>query len=160
MTLKEVADLIESLDATPLVWGNYFNRRNVRGYYLQTKCGFHWCKISVSHADHHSNRITIDELDAINTEMLDGKLVIPTHSIVSALRSTSAEEIQVNKYLNSTYVEGIWAEFHHAHSWYMVSVSHIDMPLKAKPEDLDRLADEFLWQQEGRKKLPKRRFRW
>jgi hypothetical protein len=30
----------------------------------------------------------------------------------------------------------------------MVSVSHVGVPAYAKPEELERIADEFLWQQE------------
>jgi len=160
VTLQEVADLIESVDATPVAWGNYLNRRDIRGYYLQTKCSLHWCKVSVSNADRHSERVTIQELESITKEMLDGKLIIPTYSIASALRSKSAEQASLNQYFNNSHVEGMWAEFHHGQSWYMVSVSHIDIPSKAKPEELDRIADELLWQQERMRPIRKRRFRW
>ena len=63
LTLNEVADLIDSRNAELLRWGNYLNRRGIRGYYMQVKCGDHWCKISVSHADRHADRITVNELD-------------------------------------------------------------------------------------------------
>jgi hypothetical protein len=166
VTLKEVADLIESIDAKPLLWGNYLNRRKMRGYYFQTQCGNHWCKVSISHADFHSERITIADLDEITPEMIDkisaptpNKVLIPTHSIVNALRSTAAEETSLNKYLNNSAVEGMWAEFHYANSWYMVSVSHIDLPSNPKPGELDRIADEFLWQQD-KKAVKKRRYGW
>ena len=29
----------------------------------------------------------------------------------------------------------------------MISISHVDVPAQVEPEDLDRIADEFLWQQ-------------
>ena len=58
MTLHEVADLIVSPQAETLLRGNYVNKRGVRGYFVQIKCGNHWCKVSVSNADHHSARVT------------------------------------------------------------------------------------------------------
>jgi hypothetical protein len=151
MTLSEVADLIISPEAELLLRGTYVNRRGVRGYFVQIRCSSHWCKVSVSHAERHAARITVDELDRINGTMLQPALVIPTSSISGALKSSSAGETAVNTYLNSAAVEGVWAEFHHEGSWFMVSVSHIDVPVRANSEDLERIADEFLLQQGARR---------
>lgn len=151
MTLSEAADLIISPEAELLLHGTYVNRRGVRGYFVQIKCGNHWCKVSVSHAERHAARITVDELDSINATMLQPALVIPTSSISGALKSRAAEETAVNTYLNSAAVEGVWADFHHEGSWYMVSVSHMDVPVYAKSEDLERIANEFLAQQGARR---------
>src|ERR1017187_229773 len=74
VTLNEVADLIVSPEAEHLSRGNCLNRRGIRGYYLQLKCGSNWCKISVSHADRHSDRITVVELDEIDPTTLQPSL--------------------------------------------------------------------------------------
>ena len=87
--------------------------------------------------------------------MLQPAVVVPNSSISCALKSRAAEETSINTYLNSAAVEGIWAAFHHEENWYMVSVSHIDVPVYATSEELDRMADEFLSQQ-GARKLRKR----
>jgi hypothetical protein len=47
------------------------------GYYVQLKCGNHWCKVSISHADRHSARITAEELEAIDHNALQPSVVIP-----------------------------------------------------------------------------------
>lgn len=51
VTLREAADLILLTEAELLLLGTYVNRRGVRGYFVQIKCGNHWCKVSVSHAE-------------------------------------------------------------------------------------------------------------
>src|SRR5436305_372739 len=148
MTLNEVADLIDSRNAELLRWGNYLNRRGVRGYYMQMKCGDHWCKISVSDADRHADRITVNELDEIGADVQEDTTKIPRISISFALRTAGhLEEVAVNRYLNSAGVEGIWSEFYFESNWYMVSVSHIDVPVYAALDELERIADEFLRQQ-------------
>ncbi len=151
MTLNEVADLIISPQAETLLRGNYVNKRGVRGYFVQIKCGNHWCKVSVSNADHHSARVTVEELDSIDSAMLEPAVLVPTSSISEALKSHTAQHAPVNTYLNGADIEGIWAEFRHAANWYMVSVSHIDVPTYAKSEELERITDEFLFQQGFRK---------
>lgn len=151
MTLNEVADLIISPQAETLLRGNYVNKRGVRGYFVQIKCGNHWCKVSVSNADHHSARVTVEELDSIDSAMLEPAVLVPTASISEALKSHTAQHTPVNTYLNGADIEGTWAEFRHAANWYMVSVSHIDVPTYAKSEELERITDEFLFQQGFRK---------
>ena len=155
MTLNEVADLILSPQAETLLRGNYVNKRGVRGYFVQVKCGNHWCKVSVSNAEHHSARITVEELEGIDSSMLQPAVLVPNSSISDALKSSAAQDTLVSTYLNSAEVEGIWAEFRYAANWYMVSVSHIDVPIYAKSEELERIADEFLLQQ-GFRKLSRR----
>lgn len=123
------------------------NRRGVLGYYLQVKCGNQWAKISVSHADRHSDRVTVDELDDIDPSCLQPALVIPTESISSALRSGDADRASVHEYTNRSAVEGIWAEFYHKGNWYMISISHVDCPARASSEDLESIADNLLRQQ-------------
>jgi len=44
-------------------------------------------------------------------------------------------------------VPGVWAEFRYDTNWYMISVSHVDIPARATPAQKDRIADEFLRQQ-------------
>jgi len=145
MTLNEVADLIVSPQAETLLRGNYVNKRGVRGYFVQIKCGSHWCKVSVSNADHHSARVTVEELDSIDSSMLEPAVLVPTSSISDALKSHAAQGTPVNTYLNGVDIEGIWAEFRHTANWYMVRVSHIDVPTYAKSEELERITDEFLF---------------
>ena len=128
----------------------YTNRRNIRGYYVQLKCGNHWCKVSISHADKHSARITAEELEAIDHNTLQPSVVIPIASISSALKSSSGEQAEMHSYTNSSGVEGNWAEFYSKGNWYMISVSHVDVPAFASPEELEMIADEFLRQQSGR----------
>jgi len=155
VTLNEVADLIVSPHAETLLRGNYVNKRGVRGYFVQIKCANHWCKVSVSNADHHSARVTVEELEAIDSSMLEPAVLVPNSSISEALKSRAGQDTSVNTYLNSAEVEGIWAEFRDAANWYMVSVSHIDVPTYAKSEELERITDEFLFQQ-GFRKLSRR----
>lgn len=150
MTLNEVGDLILAPGAEVLLFGNYVNRRGIRGYFVQIKCGNNWCKVSVSNADRHAARITVGELDGIDATMLQHS-VIPNSFVSGALKSRVAEETAVNIYVNSAAVEGVWAEFHYEGNWYMVSVSHIDVPVHATSEELERMADEFLLQQGSRK---------
>jgi len=155
MTLNETADLISSPEAEEVSSGNYLNRRGICGYYLQLKCGTNWCKISVSHAQRHSDRITVVELDQMDPTTLQPTLVIPVGSISAALKSSDAERAAIETYFNSVAVQGIWAEFYHKGNWYMVSVSHIDIPAYARSDELERITDEFLWQQgliRGRRK--------
>lgn len=148
MTLNEVADLIDAPDAESLCWGNYKNRRGVRGYYQQTKCGNHWCKISVSNVDRHSDRLTVGELDDIDINALDRTTKIPRLSISYALRwASERDDVAVERYVNAADVEGIWSEFSYGNNWYMVSVSHVNVPAYASRDDLERIADEFLRQQ-------------
>jgi len=156
MTLNEIADLITSPEAECLSRGNYLNRRGIRGYYMRLKCGSNWCKLSVSHADRHSDRINVVELNEIDPTTVQPALVIPVSSISAALKSSAAEQAAIESYFNNAAVEGVWAEFYHGGNWYMVSVSHVDVPAYAKPEELERIADEFLWQQEQ----PRRRRRY
>jgi len=146
MTLNEIADLIISPEAERLACGNYTNRRSIRGYYLQVKCGDHWCKVSVSHVDRPSDRTTADELHEIDRSTLQ-PIVIPTDAISSALRSQAAEAASLIKYENSSAIEGMWAEFYHSGHWYMFSVSSIDARVQWRPGQLEAAADEFLWQQ-------------
>jgi hypothetical protein len=155
VTLNEVSDLIVSPHAETLLRGNYVNKRGVRGYFVQIKCANHWCKVSVSNADHHSARVTVEELEAIECSMLQPAVLVPTSSISDVLKSHAAQQTPVNTYLNSADIEGIWAEFRHAANWYMVSVSHIDVSTYAKSEELERITDEFLFQQ-GFRKLGRR----
>ena len=155
MTLNEIADLIISPEVEHVSSGNYLNRRGICGYYLQLKCASSWCKISVSHADRHSDRITVFELDQLDPTTLQPALVIPVGSISAALKSADAERATIETYFNNVAVQGIWAEFYHQGNWYMVRVSRIDLPTRARAEDLERIADEFLWQQgqtHGRRK--------
>jgi hypothetical protein len=147
MTLNEIADLIVSPEAEHLSNGNYLNRRGIRGYYLRLKCGSNWCKISVSHVDRHSDRITVLELDEIDSSTLQPALVIPVSSISAALNSPHARQAAIESYFNNAAVQGLWAEFYDNGNWYMVSVSHVDVPPSARSEELERIADEFLWQQ-------------
>ena len=150
MTLSEVADLIRLPHAEHLCNGNYINRRGIRGYYVQLKCGNHWCKVSISHADRLAARITAAELEAIDLNSLQPAVVIPIDSISSALKSSTAEQTEVHTYANSSAVEGNWAEFYFHGNWYMISVSHVDVPAYASSEELEFIADEFLRQQSGR----------
>jgi hypothetical protein len=151
MTLNEVADLIVSPEAEALSRGNYLNRRGIPGYYLQLKCGSNWCKVSVSHANRHSDRTTVTELDEIDPNTVRHADIIPVSSISAALKSPAAEQAPISSYFNNVGVEGIWGEFYYQGNWYMVSVSHVDVPAYATPDDLERIADELLWQQGPRK---------
>jgi hypothetical protein len=106
-------------------------------------------------ADRHSDRITVVELDRRDRTTLHTALVIPVSSIVDALKSSDAEQASVETYFNNVAVRGIWAEFYHQGNWYMLSASRIDLPTRARAEDLERIADEFLLQQghtRGRRK--------
>ena len=72
---------------------------------------------------------------------------IPARSLWRAFNSTDASNAAIHPYENRAGIAGIWAEFHHDENWYMVGVSHIDVPVKATPEELDKLAGIFLDQQ-------------
>lgn len=94
---------------------------------------------------------TVAELDEIDPNTVRPAVIIPVSSISAALKSPAAERAPISSYFNNAGVEGIWAEFHYCGNWYMVSVSHIDVPAYATPDDLERIADELLWQQGPRK---------
>ena len=79
--------------------GNYLNRRGIRGYCAQFKCGHHWCKVSVSHADQHSARISLKEFDDLATTTLLPAVTIPLASIAAALRSSAAEAASLGSIL-------------------------------------------------------------
>jgi hypothetical protein len=147
MTLSEVADLILSPEAEFLNHGNYTNHRGIQGYFMQVKSGVNWCKISVSHANRHADRISRTELDEIGTLKVEPSVTIPVDSISAALKSLTAENTAISPYANGSLVHGIWAEFHLEGNWYMISVSHIDVPATATREMLTSVADEFLRQQ-------------
>ena len=147
MTLCEVADLIDSPRTEWLCRGNYVNRRGVRGYYIQVRAGNCWCRVSVSDADNHADRLTVAELDEIDSTHLGPEVIIPRLAISSAVRTASEQNVPVNRYVNRNGVEGIWAEFCIDGSWYMLSVSHIDVPVRPTRSELERIADELLRQQ-------------
>lgn len=147
MTLNEIADLICSPAAQLLMNGNYLNRRGVRGDFAQFKCGNHWCSVSVSHADQHSARISLQELDDLAVTALSPTVTIPLGSIVAALKSSEAEAAPVGSYFGSLGVEGNWAEFCFRGNWNMVAVSHVDESALGAGADLERTADELLRQQ-------------
>ena len=158
MTIDEIADLLVSPEAELLPTGNYLNRRGVLGYFMQVKCGAHWCKVSVSHAERHSDRTTAKELNEINPQSLKPTVAIPVQSIAEAFRSVAGRKAQLNTYENASGIEGIWTEFHFEGNWYMTSVSHIDLPARMSNSQLEMLTDEFLYQQGAQKK--RRQFRW
>lgn len=147
MTMDEIADLFVSPEAETLPRGNYLNRRGVLGYFMQVKCGTHWCKVSVSHAECHSDRTTLQELNEINPLTLRPTIVIPDQSIAAAFRSVAGRQARLKTYENASGIEGIWTEFHFEENWYMVSVSHIDLPTRISNSELEILTDEFLYQQ-------------
>lgn len=158
MTLDEVGDLLVSELTETIAKGNYTNRRGVLGYYLKTKSGQHWCKVSVSHAERHADRTSLEELNAIEPGSLGEAVGIPTQSISLALKSSIAREAPLQKYENVNGIEGLWAEFQYQGNWYMVSVSHIDIPARMKSSELEMIADELLRQQGDR--VHRRAKRW
>jgi|ERR1700674_2871936 len=157
MTIDEIAELLLSAEGELLPAGNYVNRRGVLGYFMQVKCGSHWCKVSVSHAERHSDRTTARELNEIDPRTLKPAVVIPAQSIADALKSSEGRRARLDKYENASGIEGLWTEFCFDGNWYMVSVSHIDLPARISNAELE-IADEFLSQQGNMKK--KRRCRW
>jgi hypothetical protein len=158
VTIDEIADLLVSSEAEALPSGNYVNRRGVLGYFMQVKCGPHWCKVSVSHVERHADRTTAKELNEIDPRSLQPAVAIPVESTTDAFRSPEGRRAPLNKYENTAGIEGIWAEFRFERNWYMISVSHIDLPARLSTTELETLTDEFLYQQGGQKK--RRRFQW
>lgn len=158
MTMDEIAELLVSAEGELLPSGNYVNRRGVLGYFMQVKCGAHWCKVSVSHVERHSDRTTAKELNEIDPKTLNLGVVIPAQSIANALKSSEGRRARLDKYENASGIEGLWTEFHFERNWYMVSVSHIDLLTRVSNAELEIIADEFLSQQGNMKK--KRHFRW
>ena len=134
------------------------NRRGVLGYFMQVKCGDHWCKVSVSHAERHSDRTTARELSEIDPRTLKPAMAIPVLSIADALKSSQGRTAPLATYENSSGIEGIWTEFHLEGNWYMVSVSHIDLPTRISNAELEMVADAFLYQQGSMKR--RRRSQW
>jgi hypothetical protein len=158
MTIDEIAELLVSAEGELLPAGNYVNRRGVLGYFMQVKCGAHWCKVSVSHVERHCDRTTAKELNEIDLKTLKPAVVIPAQSIADALKSSEGRRARLDKYENASGIEGLWTEFYFDGNWYMVSVSHIDLPARISNAELEMVADEFLSQQGNMKN--KRRFRW
>lgn len=158
MTIDEIAELLLSAEAEVLPAGNYVNRRGVLGYFMQVKCGAHWCKVSVSHVERHSDRTTARELNELDPRTLKATVGIPSEAIAHALKSSNGRIANLNTYENASGIEGLWTEFCLDGNWYMVSVSHIDLPARISNAELEMLADEFLCQQGNMKR--KRRFRF
>lgn len=158
MTIDEIADLLLSPEAEFLPAGNYVNRHGVVGYFMQVKCGEHWCKVSVSHVERHFDRTTANELNEIDSRTLKPTVVIPTDAITNALKSSEGRKAPLNTYENASGIEGFWTEFYFEGRWYMVGVSHIDLPARISSAELEMIANEFLAQQGNMKR--RRRFRW
>lgn len=150
LTSDEIAELLLSAEAEILPAGNYVNRRGILGYFMQVKCGTHWSKVSVSHAERHSDRTTAKELNEIDPRTLRPTVAIPLQSIAEALKSPQGRTAALDTYENASGIEGIWTEFHFEGNWYMVSVSHIDLPARISNAELEMVADEFLRQQSGK----------
>ena len=157
MTIDEIADLLVSQEAECLPAGNYVNRRGVVGYFMQVKCGNNWCKISVSHVERHLDRTTANELNEIDSRTLRPTVAIPAEAIADALKSPEGRRAPLNTYESASGIEGLWTEFYLEGHWYMISVSHIDLPARISNTELEMIADEFLSQQANMKK---RRPRW
>jgi hypothetical protein len=157
MTSDEIADLLLSPEAEFLPAGNYVNRRGVVGYFMQVKCGDHWCKVSVSHVERHFERTTASELNEIDPRTLRPTVAIPAETIANALKSSEGRKAPLNTYENASGIEGLWTEFYFEGHWYMVGVSHIDLPAHISSAELEMIADEFLAQQGNTKR--RRRFR-
>ncbi len=157
MTTDEIADLLLSMEAEYLPGGNYVNRRGVVGYFMQVKSGSHWCKVSVSHVERHIDRTTASELNEIDPRTLKPATAIPADAIANALRSPVGRTAPLNAYENASGIEGLWTEFCFEGHWYMVSVSHIDLPVRISSAELEMIADEFLAQQGNMNR--RRRFR-
>jgi hypothetical protein len=145
VTLSEIADLITSQHAEELARGNYYNRRSVRGYYVQLKCADHWCKISISNVDRHEARTRVRELDDLDPSTLTPTVAVPLDSIAAAIRLSSDTAV-LSLYENTAMVPGVWADFRYGNNWYMISVSHVDVPARATPTQIDKITDEFLRQ--------------
>ena len=158
LTIDEIADLLLSTEVEILPAGNYVNRRGILGYFMQIKCGAHWCKVSVSHVERHSDRTTAKELNEIDPRSLKPTIAVPVQSVVEALKSPEGRTSHLRTYENASGIEGIWAEFQFEGNWYMVSVSHIDLPARISREELEMVADEFLSQQGNIRR--RRRFQW
>lgn len=157
MTIDEIADLLLSPEAELLASGNYTNRRDVLGYFMQIKCGAHWCKVSVSDAEHHSDRTTASELNEIDPLKLKPTVAIPAQAIADALKSFVGRNARLHTYENALGIEGIWTEFCFNGNWYMISVSHIDLRARVSNAELEMMTDEFLSQQGSM--IRRRRFR-
>lgn len=112
MTIDEIADLLRSAEGELLPAGNYVNRRGVLGYFMQVKCGAHWCKVSVSHVERHCDRTTAKELNEIDPKTLKPAVVIPAQSIANALKSAEGQRARLDKYENASGIEGLWTEFY------------------------------------------------
>jgi hypothetical protein len=158
MTIDEIADLLLSPEAEVLPSGNYENRRGVLGYFMQVKCGAHWCKVSVSHVERHSDRTTPNELNELDERTLKPAVAIPVRSIAEAFKSAQGRTAHLEIYENTSGIEGLWTEFRFEDNWYMVSVSSIDLPARISRAELEMITDHFLSQQ-GNMNRP-RRFRW
>jgi hypothetical protein len=158
MTIGEIADLLLSAEAEFLPSGNYVNRRGVLGYFMQIKSGRNWCKVSVSHVERHSDRTTAKELNEIDPRTLKVVVGIPVEAIANALKSSEGKKAHLHVYENASGIEGLWTEFCVEENWYMVSVSHVDLPAFISNSELEMVADEFLSQQGNMKK--RRRFGW
>src|SRR5260370_41872815 len=98
MTSDEIAELLLSAEGELLPAGNYVNRRGVLGYFMQVKCGAHWCKVSVSHVERHSDRTTAKELNEIDPRTLRPTVIIPVQSIADTLKSSQGRKALVNTY--------------------------------------------------------------
>jgi len=149
MTLKEIGGLILRPEVECLFSGNYTNRRGIRGYYVQLASTNIWCRVSVSHADRHSDRISVSELEAAHTAVRQTGVFIPTRSIAKALESEEAQGTPIRTYFNSAGIRGMWAEFYYEGNWYMLNISQVDAKeyLRQNHWKKDRITNEFLREQ-------------
>jgi hypothetical protein len=157
VTTDEIAYLLLSPEAEFLPAGNYVNRRGVVGYFMQVKCGNHWCKVSVSNVESDLDRTGARELHEIDPRTLRPTVTIPIEAMAGALKSPAGRMAPINTYENASGIEGIWTEFYFEGHWYMVGVSHIDLPARISSTELEMIADEFLAQQGNMNR--RRRFR-
>jgi hypothetical protein len=145
MTINKLADFLD-LGPAILFDGNYRNKRNRIGYYVQLQCGEHWIKVSVSNVSSLNGGISSAELSAMTQDKLvhEAPASVPLKNIATAIRHIGSRGTGWKSYENAVFVPGVWLEDKVGEHWYMVWVSHVDALDKIAPEKVDSSTDEFL----------------
>jgi uncharacterized protein (DUF1015 family) len=67
--------------------------------------------------------------------------------VADALKSFTGQHASLHSYENASGIQGKWTEFYMDGNWYMISISHVDVPTHISQAELEMLSDNFLSQQ-------------
>lgn len=107
VTLRDIADALESPEAVTARDGYYQNKRGIWGYYATVRSGDHWYMVAVPHVQQPVRLLEIAE----------------------DLRLPGAQVVQDGNYRNRNGVLGYYTTVDcWGDHWYLVSVSNVGPP--------------------------------